>query len=123
MHIPQGHQVVMSYLILDKAQDFMAFTQKVFNAIVTVKQEDPDGALRHCEIQIGGCTIMFAGATDQWQPRNGDQFIYVADADETYKLALANGGTTVMELSDQSYGRTCGIADPSGNTWWITSVK
>jgi len=28
-----------------------------------------------------------------------------------------------MQLSDQSYGRTCGVKDPCGNSWWITSVE
>jgi len=52
-------------------------------------------------------------------------FIYVHDADLTYKKALAAGAATVPgnEPSDKDYGRTCGVTDPFGNTWWITSVK
>jgi len=49
--------------------------------------------------------------------------VYVEDADAAYKLALDNGATSLMPPADQDYGRTCGVKDPFGNTWWITSVK
>ena len=41
---------------------------------------------------------------------------------ESFKKAIAEGATVLMELSDQNYGRTCGVTDPFGNIWWITSV-
>ena len=77
----------------------------------------------HAEIKIGNCTIMFADTTEAFKPQLAGLFIYVENADDTCHKALAEGGTTVMELSDQDYGRTCGVNDPCGNTWWITSVK
>ncbi len=39
------------------------------------------------------------------------------------KKAIEEGAITVTELSDQNYGRTGGVSDPLGNSWWITSVK
>ena len=66
---------------------------------------------------------MFADTTDKFKTSNAGLFIYVENADESYKKAIDEGATTVMELSDQDYGRTCGVSDPFGNTWWITSVK
>ena len=50
-------------------------------------------------------------------------FIYVEDADETYKKAIEEGATVVTTLSDQAYGRSGGVKDPFGNTWWITAAK
>ena len=55
--------------------------------------------------------------------RQVTQAFLFENADESYKKAIDEGATTVMELSDQDYGRTCGVSDPFGNTWWITSVK
>jgi uncharacterized glyoxalase superfamily protein PhnB len=66
---------------------------------------------------------MFCNEREQWKAQPGQLFIYVEDADSTYRTALQHGATNVMELSDQPYGRTCGVKDPCGNTWWITSVK
>ena len=33
------------------------------------------------------------------------------------------GATTLMEVADQSYGRSGGVQDPYGNVWWITSMN
>jgi uncharacterized glyoxalase superfamily protein PhnB len=49
-------------------------------------------------------------------------FIYVEDADKTFQLALRNGAESIMELTNQEYGRSGGIKDPFGNIWWITSL-
>ncbi len=124
MKIPNTHQTIMPYLILPGAEKFSAFMQKVFGAEETFKRMREDGkTVMHSEIQIGGSTIMFADATDQYKSSPAGLFIYVENADEAYKKAIDEGAATVMELSDQDYGRTCGVADPFGNTWWITSVK
>ncbi|MEO5997295.1 MAG: VOC family protein [Chitinophagaceae bacterium] len=124
MKIPNSHQTVMPYLIVAGAENFISFTQKVFNAEEIFKRRrENETTIMHAEIKIGDCTIMFADTTAVFKPQLAGLFIYVENADETYHKALAEGGTTVMELSDQDYGRTCGVNDPCGNTWWITSVK
>jgi PhnB protein len=123
MNIPKNHQPVMPYLMLDDGAGFINFTKKVFDAQLTYnKLREDNTTIIHSEIQIDGCTIMFCDATGQWKPQVANLFVYVKNADETYHIALANGATTVMELSNQDYGRTCGVTDPFGNTWWITSV-
>lgn len=124
MKIPASHQTIMPYLIVDGAEKFMDFTKSVFNAEETFKSMREDGrTVMRAEIQIGGRTVMFADTTGQYKLRPAGLFIYVEDADATYKRAIANGAAIVTELSDQDYGRTGGVADPFGNTWWITSVK
>ncbi len=124
MKIPEKYQTVMPYLIVKGAEDFLKFTQQVFHAEQLSKQLREDGkAVRHAEIRIGDSTIMFADATSQFEPCTAGLFVYVESADETYQKALAAGATSVMDLSDQDYGRSCGVTDPFGNTWWITSVN
>lgn len=124
MEIPKVHQAIMPYLMLKNAAGFIDFTQRVFNADAGMKRlRDDADTIMHAEIMISGSTIMFCEASDQWAVANANLFIYVDDADVTYNLAIANGASTVMELSDQDYGRTCGVTDPFGNTWWITSIK
>ena len=122
MKIPENYQTVMPYLILENAQGFIAFTQKVFGAKEMHQSMRDEKTIMHAEIMIGESTIMFADATDQFKVSNAGLFVYVEDADETYQSALTNGGTVVTELSNQPYGRSGGIMDPFGNVWWITSV-
>lgn len=124
MKIPGGHQKIMPYLIVEGAEKFIEFTGNVFEAKEMYKAMRGNGkTVMHAEIQIAGNTIMFADATEQYKARPAGLFIYVENADVTYKKAIAAGATTVTELSDQDYGRTCGVEDPFGNTWWITSIK
>ncbi len=125
MNIPEHNQTVMPYLILKNAADFIRFTQSVFDAveIEKVRSMRDDKTIMHSEIMIGDSTIMFADSTEEFNQRTAGLFIYVENADETYEKAIDEGATTIMELSNQPYGRTCGVTDPFGNIWWITSVK
>lgn len=117
---PAYYRTVMPYLILENAETFLDFTQKVFGAEVKMKNEDEEG-IRHAEIVIGDSTIMIGQSGGQWAPQPAGLYINVDNADKTYEKAIEEGATTVMELSNQDYGRTGGVKDPCGNTWWITS--
>ncbi|MBE9460342.1 VOC family protein [Dyadobacter subterraneus] len=122
--IPNGHQTIMPYLMLESAEKFIDFTTKVFSAEVTFKKmRDDTDVVMHSEIRINGSTIMFCDSTEKWKTETANLFIYVEDADESYQKALSEGATTIMEPADQDYGRSCGVTDPSGNVWWVTSVK
>jgi PhnB protein len=122
MNLPSGHQAIMPYLILKDASEFIEFTKKVFGAENSNKQIRDDGTIMHAEIIINGSTIMVTEQNQDWAKQTSNLFIYVPNVDETYKKALENGATNLMELSDQDYGRTCGITDSFGNVWWITSI-
>jgi len=122
MEIPQEHQAVMPYLILNEAEKFMAFVQQVFDARQLICNKDESQAIRHAEIQINGSTIMFANSTETWAPQTAGLYIYVPNADTSYRKALENGAISIMEPADQSYGRSSGVQDPCGNVWWITSA-
>ena len=122
MNIPNGHQAVMPYLILDDAGAFIEFIKKVFDAEMT-HESMRGGIVGHCEAQIGGSTIMFSNSRDQWKAATANMFVYVPDADATYKKAIAAGSNTVMEMADLDYGRSGGFTDPHGNVWWVTTVS
>jgi PhnB protein len=118
---PAGYNTVMPYLILKGANDFLAFTKEVFGAEEKMKHMRDENTIMHGEIKIGDSVIMFAESTDAFRVDNAGLFLYVAEADATYNKALAKGATSVMAMSDQPYGRTGGVKDPFGNTWWITT--
>ena len=109
MKIPQDHQQVMVYLIIKDAAAFSSFAQNTFGG--------------HLLIKIGDSTIMFAEATEQFSVQNSHFFIYVEDADITYHKILDGGGRVVTEISDLPYGRSGGVEDPFGNTWWVTGIN
>ena len=123
MNIPNGHQAVMPYLMMDDAAKFIEFAKAVFNADMTFQNMREDDLVGHCEMQIGGSTIMFSNSRGEWKPATANLFVYVDNADETYLVSIAKGATALMEPADQDYGRSCGVTDPFGNVWWITSVN
>ena len=124
MNIPKTHQAVMPYLIVNDASKLIDFAKKVFGATLNFQElRDDTKKIRHAEIQIDESTIMLADATEEWKQQTANLFIYVDDADQACESALDNGAKSLMELSNQEYGRTCGVTDPVGNVWWITSVK
>ena len=125
MNIPKEHQAVMPYLMLNSAQKFTDFIKTVFNAEITNQhpREDQSGLLKHAEAQISGSTIMYCDALEPWGTAVSNLFVYVDHADESFRKAIDAGATIVMDLSNQDYGRTCGVKDPTGNVWWITSAN
>lgn len=121
--IPEGYQAVTPYLIINNAAAFIEFTKTVFNAEVVNKHMRDETIIMHGEIKIGNSIIMFADSTDQYHPMPASFFIYVDDTDKTYANALSNGAVAVTQIADQSYGRSGGVKDAFGNTWWITSIN
>ena len=120
MKLPEGYQTVMPYLILDDVAAFIEFTQKVFDAEELAVHKDDSGRIVHAEIQIGGSTIMMGNANEAWQTQPAGLYINVEDADESLQKAIDQGAKVIMPIENKEYGRTCGINDPQGNTWWIT---
>jgi PhnB protein len=123
INIPEGYQAVMPYLILPDATGFIEFAEKVFGGVQrSISYRDDAKTVMHAEVNINEAIIMCCDRTNDWKPQPASLFIYVQNADATYEKAVAAGSETIMPLCDQPYGRTCGIGDPFGNTWWITSV-
>jgi len=118
---PDYYQTVMPYLILSDLNAFLEFTRDVFGAEEKMKHTDNDDNVAHLEITIGDSTIMAGGSSEEWGEQPAGLYVNVDSADDTYQKALNAGASSVMELSDQDYGRTCGVKDSNGNTWWITS--
>jgi len=121
LNIPQGHQRLMPYLIVQGAAKFFAFMQAVFGATEKIKVMRNEFTYMHAELQVGESTIMFTDATEEYPVQNAGLFIYVPNCDTAYEAALANGATSIMEPAKQDYGRSAGVKDAFGNTWWITS--
>jgi PhnB protein len=122
LSIPDGYQQVMPYLIVKNANQFSEFVKMVFNGKEVNRHMRDEKIIMHAELKIGDSIIMFAEAVDPWKPQNAGMFIYVENADETFQVAINHGAEVLMQPANQPYGRSCGVKDPFGNIWWITSV-
>jgi PhnB protein len=120
--IPDGYTAVTPYLIVRDPDAVIAFVKATFGATMSEEHRDGDGRIMHADFAIGGAHVMMGGANDKWPEQKGSILVYVPDVDATYKAALSAGGTSVFEPADQFYGdRSCGVVDPAGVTWWIST--
>lgn len=122
MNLPNGHQQIMPYVIVENASAFINFLQTVFGATERSKHLRDNNLIMHAELQIGESVIMLADTTADYPEQTAGLFIYVQDCDATYQLALANEAVGILEPRDQDYGRSAGVKDAFGNTWWITGA-
>lgn len=119
----KDQQTILPYLMLENATAFINFVQTVFGAeIVLLNMNEDNTHLLNAEIKIGHTVLLLSEAKDKYGKAVGNFFIYVGDADDTFNRALYHSASVVKEMEDMDYGRSGGIEDPFGNTWWITTV-
>ncbi|MBQ0733786.1 VOC family protein [Aquimarina celericrescens] len=124
MKITAGHQQAMPYLVIEKAEDFIDFIRKIFNAQEMIRTLDTNHRIRHSEIKIGDSTILLAEASKSYPSHPGSMYVYVKDTDQTYYDAIDAGSKSLMEPMEEDYGaRGAGFEDPFGNTWWIATLN
>lgn len=119
----KDQQTIIPYLMLENALQFIEFVQIVFNAEILLQNiGDDNRTLLNAEIRIGHTVVLLSEAKDKYGKAVGNFFIYVGDADDTFNRAIFHGASIVTEISDMDYGRSGGIEDPFGNTWWLTTA-
>ena len=120
--IPEGFHTITPYLLLDDVPAFLDFVTQAFDATTIERMEDPDGTVRHAQVQIGTSRLMTGSAQGPWPPTSTFLYLYVEDADAWYQRALAAGATSMQEPKDEFYGdRTAGVKDASGTLWWLAT--
>ena len=65
---------------------------------------------------------MIGESGNEWGIQNAGLYINVENTDAAFQKALDYGAEVVMPIEDKEYGRTGGVKDPQGNTWWITQT-
>jgi len=124
-HTAPGLHSVNPYLHPLRAEPLIAFLKRAFGAEEVAKYASPNGVVNHAVIRVGDSVIEMGEAHDKYQPMDAMFYLYVPDADDSYRQALAAGATSLQEPADQPYGdRTAAVRDAFGNKWYIaTHVK
>jgi len=119
----KDRQTIIPYLMLENAKEFIEFAQIVFNAETLLLNLGEDNrTVLNAEVRIGHTVLLLSEAKDKYGKATGNFFIYVGDADETFNRAVFHGASVVKDISDMNYGRSGGVEDPFGNTWWLTTA-
>lgn len=113
--IPEGWHTVTSRVVVHDAEKLVDFLKVVFGAT---------GEYRHAlpsVIEIGDSMVMISDAGPR-RSMTAFLYVYVEDADATYRRALEAGARSLEQPSDMPYGdRRCMVEDQWGNTWQIAT--
>jgi len=120
---PNARYSVTPYLTIPSVPKLVEFLQQTFDAVVTeAPMKTPDGRVMHAEVRIGDSVVMMGEPPAEKPPMPTMLYVMVPDVDATYRKALAAGGTSLREPTDEFYGhRSGGVTDSFGNQWWIAT--
>jgi len=123
-YIPEGFHTVTPYLVGSGTVRLMEFLAQAFNAKGTFRMARPDGSIGHASMRIGDSMVEMADPMAGGKAMPSALHLYVPDADEVYRWAVAGGATSLYEPKDMPYGdHEGGVKDPAGNDWYIATHK
>jgi uncharacterized glyoxalase superfamily protein PhnB len=116
---PEGYRTLSPYLVVEGADELIAFVSKVFDTDERRRMTGEAGGM-HAELELGDSVLMIGegGGT----PFPAMLHVYVEDADAVYERALGEGASTVAEPHDTSFGdHRAAFEDRWGNQWWVAT--
>jgi PhnB protein len=114
---PEGWQTVTPRIVVDGVPQFVEFLKSVFGATGDYAPDRPT------VMKIGSSMLMVSEPVVR-KPMPAFLYVYVEDADETYRRTLDAGATPLEEPSDMPYGdRRAMVEDGWGNVWQIATYN
>jgi PhnB protein len=115
---PDGWPTVIPRIFTLDVGGVVGFLKSVF---------DVDGEMRvgaPVEIKIGDSMIMVSDGGGMREALPAFLYVYVSNADETYRRAVNAGALTIEEPADMPYGdRRATVRDAWGNMWQIATYR
>ena len=122
MYIPEGYGTVFPYFFVSDAERFADFIKSAFDGKEVGRTVMPNGRIANIRIGIGASRFMISEAQEGFKPTQGAYYLYVENADETFKRAISLGAQKIFDPMDMPYqDRQGGVIDPFGNIWWIST--
>ncbi|MDQ2971641.1 MAG: VOC family protein [Pseudomonadota bacterium] len=104
-------------IVAKGAQQLVAFVKQVFGATGDYRPGIP------AVLSIGESKIMIGDAGIR-EPMPACLYVYVENADETYRRAIEAGASSIEAPLDTPYGDRRGmVEDQWGNTWQIATYR
>jgi PhnB protein len=129
---------IMPFMYHDDVLQAFELYREVFGATEQHRVTQPDGRVSHIVMAIGETQVMLRDATtpDLAEYRTKGfaatphtlggsplhLYIYVPDANATFKRAVECGSEIVDPIEDKDWGDRCGgVQDPFGHIWYIAT--
>ena len=113
--IPDGWHSLTPRLVVHEPARLVQFLKDAFGATGDLRTDIPS------VMRIGDSLVMISGVGAR-NSMCAFLYLYVDDADATYRRALAAGAVSLEEPGDMPYGDRRGmVEDPCGNVWQIAT--
>ena len=117
MFVPPDWPRMATRIFTADARGLVRFLVDVFEATGDYQTNRPS------EIRIGDSVLLVSGTTER-AAHGAILYVYVVDADATYRRAIAAGAKSVEAPAIMPYGdRRAMIEDRWGNTWQIATFR
>ena len=127
---------ITPFMYIEGVASALEFYKSVFGATVLMRDAEPSGLVSHAMLKMGETTVMLSDPTSAHIKDKEAQalsrtpgsyggspvhlYIYVADADDVVRRAVAAGAKIVDPVEDKEWGDRCGgIEDPYGHVWFV----
>jgi PhnB protein len=117
MRLPDGWHSVTARIVVGDAVGLVEFLRRAFGATGDLRADRP------AVMRIGDSVIMVSSVGPR-EAMPAFLYVYVDDADATYRRALDAGARSLEEPSDMPYGDRRGmVEDRWGNVWQIATFR
>lgn len=114
-YTPRGWHSITPRIVAKNAKGLVRFLVKVFSARGRYRSDRPS------EIWIGDSVVMIT-CVGVRRATPAFLYVYVPDAETTYRRAIKAGARSLETPTDTPYGdRRCIVQDRWGNTWQIAT--
>ncbi|MCK0090657.1 VOC family protein [Rhodococcus sp. HNM0563] len=126
--IPDGYTALTPFLVVDGGAKAIEFYTDAFGAKLVDRQDGPDGAVMHAELDFGHGRMQLSDphpsmglhAPDGTNNVNHSYVLYCADVDATFARAVSLGAQVFEEPSTFVTGdRFASLLDPFGHRWAV----
>ena len=115
---PDGRRTVTPRIITDDVAGLVGFLKIVFGAAGELQSGAPT------EMRIGDSVVMISDGGGAREAMPAFLYVYVENADETYRRAIAAGALSIERPADMPYGdRRAMVRDSWGNVWQIATYR
>jgi len=119
---------ISPYLYYEDTAAALDWLARAFGFRERMRQADPDGTPRHCEMEVGDGVVMLGSPPNHRSPKQLGQvtvglYVHVDDVDAHFERAKAAGAEIEGPPEDKPYGdRVYGALDPEGHQWWFAQA-
>jgi PhnB protein len=121
---PHGFHTLTPNLIVEDAEQAIAFLKSAFGAVEHYRLTLSDGRITHCELRLGDSVLNLGATMEGWPAHGLVAQLFVEDSDALFERAVRAGAQVIMPMTDMFFGSREGrVSDPFGNIWTIATLK